>query len=153
MKKRIYKKKLSRSEGSRRALFRGLVASIVEHNEIKTTETKAKWLSVKFAKLVNIAKKDTLHSRRRLYALLGNDRHTSDRLVKKIVPNLDKRILNKTSVTIRRGDNVRMVKLELNLKKKEVSLKTKKDSKPSKREKKGIRSKLTDKLKLAKSDK
>ncbi|QQS38943.1 50S ribosomal protein L17 [Candidatus Woesebacteria bacterium] len=114
MKKRKLGYKLSRNRGSRTALFRSLIKSLIIHGTITTTVVKAKAVTGDIDKLVNLAKKDDLASRRRLYAYLGNDRKTTDALVKNIALSLKDRIGGYTKVVgagIRRGDAAKLVKL------------------------------------------
>jgi len=61
---------LSRKTGPRIALFKNLAASLVIHEEIKTTEAKAKVLRGVVEKLVTIGKINSLTTYRRLLAYL-----------------------------------------------------------------------------------
>lgn len=65
--------KLQRDKAHREALLRNLAASLIEHRQIRTTLAKAKALRPFAEKLVTLAKKNTLHSRRRAIALLGSN--------------------------------------------------------------------------------
>src|ERR1700676_1439993 len=56
--------KLKRNVSARRALFRGLVTSMIEHERIITTVPKAKAVRPLVEKMITLAKRDTLHSRR-----------------------------------------------------------------------------------------
>jgi len=56
------------------ALRRNLVASLFEHETISTTIQKAKEVKPFAEKLINLAKKGTLQSRRRAIALIGTNR-------------------------------------------------------------------------------
>jgi len=56
MKKNIYWKKLGRSTTARRALSRALTRSLVESGSITTTSAKAKYISAKVERLVNLVK-------------------------------------------------------------------------------------------------
>src|ERR1700681_535835 len=62
--------KLKRNLASRRALFRGLVTSVIEHERVVTTIPKAKAVKPLVDKMITLAKKDTLHSRRQAAAFL-----------------------------------------------------------------------------------
>jgi len=62
--------KLKRNIGSRRALFRGLVTSVIEHERVITTVPKAKAIKPLVDKMITLAKRDTLHSRRQAAAFL-----------------------------------------------------------------------------------
>lgn len=65
------KRKFGREKGQREALFKSLATSLIEHGRIKTTRAKAKTLSTHVDKLVTVAKKQTLASRRQLAEELG----------------------------------------------------------------------------------
>ncbi len=56
--------KLKRNIGSRKALFKGLVTSVIEHERIVTTVPKAKAVRPLVEKIITLAKRDTLHTRR-----------------------------------------------------------------------------------------
>ena len=56
--------KLKRDIGARKALFRGLITSVIEHERIVTTVPKAKAVKPLVEKMITLAKRDTLHARR-----------------------------------------------------------------------------------------
>lgn len=115
MRKRFVGKKLSRSSGARRAVFRSLVRALVLSGKIETTKTKANILGKKIDKLINLSKKRTLEARRRLLADLGNDREITDLLFEKIAPNFrDQRggYTRITNLPRRRGDAAAMARIE-----------------------------------------
>ncbi len=56
--------KLKRDGGSRKALLRSLVTSVIENERIVTTVTKAKAAKPLVEKMITLAKRDTLHARR-----------------------------------------------------------------------------------------
>ena len=66
-------KHFGRKTGPRKALWRGLVNSLVEHGRIKTTLAKAKELRRHVEKAVTVGKKQTLHARRLLLARYPNE--------------------------------------------------------------------------------
>ena len=65
--------KLQRKPAHRDALLRNLACSLIEHRRIKTSLAKAKALRPFAERLVTLAKRDSLHSRRRAIALLGSN--------------------------------------------------------------------------------
>jgi len=65
-------KHLGRTSAHRRALRRNLAASLFEHGTISTTIEKAKFVRPFAEKLITLAKKGSLHARRRAIALLQN---------------------------------------------------------------------------------
>jgi large subunit ribosomal protein L17 len=62
--------KLKRDVSARRALFRGLVTSVIEHERVVTTISKAKAVKPLVDQMITLAKRDTLHSRRQAAAFL-----------------------------------------------------------------------------------
>ncbi len=64
MRHRVNGKKLRRNTAHRRALLRNLVTSLLERERIRTTLAKAKATRPIAEKMITLAKKDTLHTRR-----------------------------------------------------------------------------------------
>src|SRR5258706_15698615 len=62
--------KLKRNLGSRKALLRGMVTSVIEHERIVTTVPKAKAIKPLVERMITLAKRDTLHTRRQAAAFL-----------------------------------------------------------------------------------
>src|ERR1051325_6246886 len=62
--------KLKRDAGSRKALLKGLVTSVIEHERVVTTVTKAKAVRPLVEKMITLAKRDTLPPRRQAAAFL-----------------------------------------------------------------------------------
>ena len=62
--------KLKRNASHRKALLANLACSLIEHGRIKTTLGKAKALRPVAEKLITLAKRDDLHSRRLAIAFL-----------------------------------------------------------------------------------
>lgn len=65
-------RKLGRTWEHRKAMFRNLAKSLVEHERISTTEAKAKELRRLTDRLVSYGLEDTLHARRKAYRVLEN---------------------------------------------------------------------------------
>src|SRR5580658_2292878 len=70
MKHNVSGYKLKRNIASRKALFKGLVTSIIEHERVVTTVPKAKAVRPLVDKMITLAKRDTLHTRRQAAAFL-----------------------------------------------------------------------------------
>src|SRR3984893_651627 len=70
MRHKVSGKRLKRDAGSRKALFKGLVTSVIEHERVITTVPKAKAVRPLVEKMITLAKRDTLHSRRQAAAFL-----------------------------------------------------------------------------------
>ncbi|MGB6839118.1 MAG: 50S ribosomal protein L17 [Microgenomates group bacterium] len=115
MKKRVYGRKLSQERDSRRALFRSLIRALVEHGKITTTKAKAKAIQASIDKLVNLSKQGSISAKRRLYALLGNDKKTTKTLLEKIAPAFSDRKGGYTRIIAlprRRGDAAEIARIE-----------------------------------------
>jgi len=72
MRHRIAGRQLSRTSEHRLAMRRNLVSSLFEHETVSTTIQKAKEVQSFAEKLITLAKKSTLASRRRAISMLGN---------------------------------------------------------------------------------
>src|SRR5215469_17933115 len=62
--------KLKRDLGARKALLKGLVTSVIEHERVVTTVPKAKAVKPLVERMITLAKRDTLHARRQAAAFL-----------------------------------------------------------------------------------
>jgi len=108
-------KKLNRNSGKRRALFKNLIEALIIHEQIKTTEAKAKAIKRLVAKLITKAKEGSLHARRQILAFLPN-KIAANKLVDDIAIRFNKRAGGFTRFVRlgkRRGDDAMMVKIEL----------------------------------------
>jgi large subunit ribosomal protein L17 len=65
-------RKLNRNSSHRKAMFRNMVTSLVEHELIKTTLPKAKELRSYAEPLITLAKEDSVANRRLAFSRLGN---------------------------------------------------------------------------------
>src|SRR5258706_12289034 len=70
MRHKISGYKLKRDGGSRKALLKGLVTSVIERERVTTTIPKAKAVQPLVEKMITLAKRDTLHARRQAAAFL-----------------------------------------------------------------------------------
>lgn len=82
--------KFHRLRGQRRAFMRGLANNLIRHGRIETTETRAKALRPFVERLVTIARKNDLASRRLVVSRLAN-RDTARRLAEDIAPRYKER--------------------------------------------------------------
>ena len=69
-----------RTSSHRRAMFRNMCISLVEHEIIKTTVPKAKELRRYIEPLITISKNDTVANRRIIFARLGNNKKATTKL-------------------------------------------------------------------------
>lgn len=63
-------RKLGRPADQRRAMLRSLVTSLLQHERITTTETRAKEARVHAEHMITLAKRGDLHARRQAAAFL-----------------------------------------------------------------------------------
>ena len=73
MRHRMSGRGLNRTSSHRKAMFRNMAASLIEHEQIRTTVPKAKELRRLADKLITLGKAGGLHSRRRALAVLRDD--------------------------------------------------------------------------------
>ena len=102
-------RKFGRESDQRTALTRGLMRSLFKYKSINTTLAKAKEIRRPAEKLITIAKKGDLASRRIVIARL-DDQFIGNDLVDNIAPQIkrDSRYLKIERTGFRRGDNSEM---------------------------------------------
>jgi large subunit ribosomal protein L17 len=64
MRHKVAGRKLGRNSAQRKALFRNLVTELLRHEQIRTTEAKAKAIRPHAERLITLAKRGDLHARR-----------------------------------------------------------------------------------------
>ena len=132
MRHRKRRTKFGRQHSHRIATLRALTRSVILHEGIKTTQTKAKEARRLVENLITIAKKDSVAARRKAFSILG-DRTLVAKLFKEVVPLFKDRKSGYTRIipfNFRKGDGASVVLLELTEKKPEEK------PKPIKKEKK-----------------
>ncbi len=97
--------KLGRTAEHRKALLANQACSLIEHGRIKTTLAKAKAVRPLAEKMVTLAKRGSLHARRRALALLHNNSTRTVKAVGKLFAEIAPRSTN------RNGGYTRVVKL------------------------------------------
>ncbi|EKE04865.1 MAG: hypothetical protein ACD_19C00429G0025 [uncultured bacterium] len=115
MNKRTFGTKLSRERSSRELLFVSLVEELVRHGRISTTKAKAKAIIGLIDRLVVLAKKDTLASKRQVLKRLKNNKEISTILwtdVAKTFANRPSGFTRIIPLISRKGDLAEMVRLE-----------------------------------------
>jgi large subunit ribosomal protein L17 len=108
--------KLSRDSAHRKSLLRTMSKQLIEHERIETTQPKAKALKPEFEKLITLAKKGDLHSRRQALSRLNQDKFIVHKLFEEIAPRYASRNGGYTRIVKlgpRRSDSAEMVFLEL----------------------------------------
>lgn len=153
MKKKVFGRKLSRNTNTRKALMRSVVRALVANGTITTTRAKAKAVQTGLEKLVTTSKDSSVAARRRLYAALGNDRTTADRLyniTQKTFLDTKGGYTRLINLPRRKGDFAEMMRLEWSTQpeaeKKSVESKKGSKSTTASVEKKGIKGKLLSKV-------
>lgn len=108
-------RKLGRRSEHRMAMLMNLTISLLTHERIETTVTRAKELR-KFAdRMVTLGKKNTLASRRQAFAFLRNDEVVA-KLFGELAPKYTERNGGYTRIiktSVRKGDSAEMAIIEL----------------------------------------
>lgn len=115
MRHRVAGRRLKRSRGHRRALFRNLIAELFRHGKIRTTEAKAKAVRGEAERLITLATRGDLHARRQVLRTI-TDAQIVKRLFDEIAPRYQERPGGYTRLVKlgpRLGDAAPMVILEL----------------------------------------
>jgi large subunit ribosomal protein L17 len=108
--------KLSRDSAHRKALIRNLCRDLIQHERIKTSQSKAKAVKPDIEKLITLAKRGDLHARRQALSELGQDRFLVHKLFEEVAPRYAERPGGYTRIVKlgpRRSDSTEMVFLEL----------------------------------------
>ena len=108
-------RKLNRTGAHRKALFRNLVTSLLEHEQIRTTDAKAKELRRVAEKMITLAKRGSLHARRQALSYIRS-RKVVSKLFGEVAPRFRERPGGYTRVVKlgpRRGDAAPMSVIEL----------------------------------------
>lgn len=115
MKHRIKHNQLARNTNQAKALYRGLIQSLIDKGRIETTQAKAKAVIGEIDHVINLVKENSVNSRRLLLKILGNDK-MFDKMFAQITGKMDGRKSGYSRIIKlgRRGsDNAEMVILEL----------------------------------------
>ena len=100
MRHKIAGTRLSRSTGARKALFKNLLTDLFRNERIETTEVKAKVIRSQAEKMITMARRGDLSSRRRVYSQLN-----STKVAKKLFEEIAKEYQD------RKGGYTRIYKL------------------------------------------
>ncbi len=90
MRHRVSGRRLGRGPSHQKAMFRSLAAALITHEQIETTDARAKELRRVADRLVTLGKKNTLHARRQAYKFLNNHQ-----LVKRLFDEIAPRFRNR----------------------------------------------------------
>ena len=108
-------RKFSRTSAHRKAMFRNMTASLVEHELIKTTLPKAKELRRVAEPLITLSKNDSVANRRLAFSRLRDDAAVA-KLFNELGPRYNERpggYLRILKCGFRAGDNAPMAFVEL----------------------------------------
>ncbi len=115
MRHKIAGRKLGRSTGHRKAMYRNLVTDLLSYEKITTTEAKAKEVRGLAEKMITLGKKGGLHSRRRALSFII-DKKVTEKVFDELAPRYAERPGGYTRIIKlgpRLGDGAAMVQLEL----------------------------------------
>ncbi len=115
MRHQVKRRYLRRNSAHRRALLRNLVTSFLEKERIRTTLAKAKATKPLAEKMITLAKKNTLHTRRMALSYLTKEAAVK-RLFEEIGPRFAERPGGYSRIIklgFRKGDGAEMGLLEL----------------------------------------
>ena len=114
MRHRKVGKRLNRNSSHRRSMVRNMATSLIQLGRIRTTDAKAKWLRPQVERLVTLAKRGDLSSRRRVAKYVF-----SKEAVQKLFDDYAKRYENRNGgytriikEGVRPGDNSEMSYIE-----------------------------------------
>ena len=116
-------RKLNRTSSHRTAMFKNMMTSLIEHEEIKTTVPKAKELRGFVERLITISKNDTVAKRRIVYSRIRSKEAVA-KLFNDLGPRFKQRpggYLRILKCGYRAGDKVPMAIVQLVDKKQEVT--------------------------------
>lgn len=108
-------RKLNRTSAHRRAMLGNMVTSLLLHEQVETTDAKAKELRRWADRMVTLGKRGTLHARRQALAFV-RDRKVVAKLFDEIATRFKERPGGYTRITklgIRQGDAAALSMIEL----------------------------------------
>ena len=115
MRHKFAHRKLNRTSEHRKALFKNMLNSLIEYEQITTTLPKAKELRPKIDKVITLGKKNNLQSKKNLFSKL-QDKSSVEKLIKTLSQRYEKRKGGYSRVIragFRYGDDAPMPILEL----------------------------------------
>ena len=115
MRHKLAYRKLNRTSEHRKALFKNMLNSLIKYEQITTTLPKAKELKPQIDKVITLGKKNSLASKKNLFAQLQS-KSSVDKLVKNLSQRYGKRNGGYSRVIragFRYGDDAPMAIIEL----------------------------------------
>ena len=107
-------RKLNRTASHRKAMFKNMAASLIEHEQIVTTLPKAQEIRPIVERLVTLGKRGDLHARRQLISQVGSA-ELAGKLIATIAPRYANRnggYLRIMKAGFRHGDNAPLAVIE-----------------------------------------
>ena len=115
MRHRVSGRGLGRTSGERRSLFRNQLVSLLMHERIRTTESKARELQAMAEKVIALGREDTEQNRTRAASILANSL-----MVRKLFEDIGPRYVDRNGgftriykLGRRQGDAALVCQLEL----------------------------------------
>jgi large subunit ribosomal protein L17 len=108
-------RKLNRTSAHRKAMFRNLVTSLLQHEHVQTTDAKAKEMRRLVDRMITLGKRNTLHARRQAASFVRGHAMVK-KLFDDIAPRFASRAGGYTRITklgSRIGDNAPVSLIEL----------------------------------------
>ncbi len=108
-------RRLGRNSSHRRAMMRNMVTSLLDHDRITTTDTRAKELRKLADKMITLGKRGDLHARRQALQVI-QDKKVVAKLFERIAPRYQERPGGYTRIIklgARPGDNAPLAVIEL----------------------------------------
>lgn len=114
MRKRVKGAKLSRKKDARLGLAKSLARALILAGKIQTTKARAKFAQKYIERLIDLAKKNSLSTNRRIFAELG-DKTIGKKFISEVVPkfaNINSGFTRVVNLGTRLGDAAPMAQLE-----------------------------------------
>lgn len=108
-------RKLGRTSDHRTAMLRAMVTFLFENGKIETTVTRAKEVRSVAEKMITVAKRGDLHSKRQIYSFITKET-VAKKVIDELAPQYAERNGGYTRVTrigVRRGDAAEVAVIEL----------------------------------------
>ena len=115
MDKQKHGRRINRSSGFQKAIYRGLVTDLLNYEKVTTTEAKAKQIKGIADKMITLGKKGNLPARRQALAFIY-DKKVTEKIFNELATRYAERHGGYTRITKigpRLGDGAPIVKLEL----------------------------------------
>jgi large subunit ribosomal protein L17 len=137
MKHKIGFNRLGRKASHRESMLRNMITSLIQHERITTTQTKALAVRSQVEKIITRAKEDSVHNRRMVARRIKDDK-TIRKLFEQLGPRFVTRPGGYTRILKlgkRQGDATEMVILEFVEKTSDGEVKSKKEKSPATKKK------------------